>query len=224
MTGAHRTPACPRGRGAVWAVSCRTGLRGSRDVTAVSPWPPSELHGDGGAEPGVGGRGGLGHLHPQRPQHVLQQAADRPPLQRHGLGCPARDAQVPPGSAGRRAPGRGGGSPEWEGFSRRGRLPAGPGRPCRAKQVCHKPSQATFLFLVLSTEEQVSPVGQLQGKCGGQRQLAGGLPHPLLASGGQPETCGLQTCHSGSPSSHGASCVQISLWIRTPVILDQGPP
>lgn len=54
--------------------------------------PPSELYGDGGAEPGVGRLGGLSHLHHQHPQHVLQQAAHRPPLQRHGPGCAGQDA------------------------------------------------------------------------------------------------------------------------------------
>lgn len=35
---------------------------------------PADLHGGGGAEPGVGRLRGLRHLHHQHPQHVLQQA------------------------------------------------------------------------------------------------------------------------------------------------------
>lgn len=93
-------------------------------------WPRSELHGDGGAEPGVGRLRGLRHLHHQRPQHVLPQAAHGPPRQRHGLGGAGRGAQVRlvPGEGGRAAWRWGGPGPGGEGSPRCGRSPAGPGR------------------------------------------------------------------------------------------------
>lgn len=59
-------------------------------------WLPLELHGDGRAQPGVGGLGGLRHLHHQRPQHVVQQAAHGSPSCRHWPGgAEWKEAQVP---------------------------------------------------------------------------------------------------------------------------------